>query len=149
MFVKKCPVSLRDANHMIKKPQTEIAIPNHSIPEGRSPMNVTAIAIVKIGALARTGAVTLSGKRETAWNVKFQLVVTIAALINSIPYSRNESEGIFPKKYAGKSETIQVKLTKKRTGKTAFFVSAFFLAISYKPKNNAESRASVTQNIAQ
>lgn len=72
----------------------------------------------------------LNGNRDTALNVKIQLSVTIPAFKASIPCSRNESAGIFPIKNTGERSTAQVKLTKNKTGKTAFPVKAFFLDIS-------------------
>ena len=83
-------------------------------------MKATAIAIVKMGALARIGALMLSGRRETALNVKIQLDVTIAALTRSIRCSESASDGIFPKKNTGKRMAVQVMLTRKEPAEPRF-----------------------------
>src|SRR5574344_328253 len=106
------------------------------------------MSIVNRGALARMGAVRLSGMRAIALNVKAQLPVTSNAFKITSPCSTGETRGTFPKNRNGRKTAAPVKLQKKRTGHTAFESRALFLAMSYRPRKSAEKSASVIQNIS-
>ena len=60
-LLKKCPISLRPARLSPTYEHTHRAIPTHWRAKGRSPINPTAIMMVKSGARARIVVEILSG----------------------------------------------------------------------------------------